>query len=62
MVDWLGIGLLGIGVLFAIAGISMIFEVPQIIGLIQQFLGIILLLIGGIVGYFGYKLVRIAEG
>ncbi len=62
MVDWLGIGLVGIGVLFAIAGISMILEVPQIIGLIQQFLGFILLLIGGIVGYFGYKLVRIAEG
>ncbi|MBN1166495.1 MAG: hypothetical protein JXA44_05110 [Methanospirillaceae archaeon] len=62
MVDWLGVGLLGIGFLFAFAGISLIFEIPQIMILLSQFFGIILLCIGGGIGYFGYKLVRLAEG
>jgi len=61
MIDWLGLGILGIGILFFIAGISLIFEVPQIMSILEQFVGVILVLIGGGVGYFGYKLVKIAD-
>ncbi|GEM_PF-1085213 len=62
MIDWLCIGLIGLGFLFTIARLSLIFEVPLIVSIIKKFLGIILFLIGGKIGYFGYKRVKLADG
>lgn len=60
--DYLGLGALVAGILFILTGISLIFNIPQIMPWVEELSGFIALLIGLILSYFGYRLISAARG
>ena len=59
--DYLGVGALFVGILFILVGISLIFNIPQVIVWVEELAGFIALLIGVALSYFGYRLVSVAR-
>jgi len=60
--DYLGLGALFVGILFILTGISLIFNIPEIMPWVEELSGFIALLIGLGLAYFGYRLISVARG
>ena len=59
--DYLGLGALFVGILFILMGISLMFNIQQMIVWVEELAGFIALLIGVALSYFGYRLVSLAR-
>ncbi|KQC08816.1 MAG: hypothetical protein APR55_02900 [Methanolinea sp. SDB] len=59
--DYLGLGALFVGILFILMGISLMFNIPQVIVWVEELAGFIALLIGLALAYFGYRLISVAR-
>jgi len=59
--DYLGLGALFVGILFILTGISLIFNIKEIMPWIEELAGFIALLIGLALSYFGYRLISVAR-
>jgi uncharacterized membrane protein len=60
--DYLGLGSLIVGILFLLTGISLIFNIPEIMPWVEELAGLISLIIGIALTYFGYRLLTVARG
>jgi len=59
--DYLGLGSLFVGILFVLTGVSLIFNIPQLMPWVEELSGFIALLIGLALAYFGYRLISVAR-
>lgn len=59
--DYLGLGSLFVGILFVLTGLSLIFNIPQLMPWVEELSGFIALLIGLALAYFGYRLISVAR-
>lgn len=59
--DYLGLGALIVGILFILTGIGLIFNIQEIMPWIEELAGVIALLIGLALSYFGYRLISVAR-
>ena len=59
--DYLGLGALFVGILFILMGISLMFNIQQMIVWVEELAGFIALLIGIALSYFGYRLISLAR-
>lgn len=59
--DYLGLGALFVGILFILTGISLIFNIQEIMPWVEELAGLIALLIGLALSYFGYRLISVAR-
>jgi hypothetical protein len=59
--DYLGLGALFVGILFILTGISLIFNIQEIMPWVEELAGFIALLIGLALSYFGYRLISVAR-
>jgi len=59
--DYLGLGALFVGILFILMGISLMFNIQQMIVWVEELAGFIALLIGIALSYFGYRLISVAR-
>ncbi|OPX66935.1 MAG: hypothetical protein A4E37_01738 [Methanoregulaceae archaeon PtaB.Bin056] len=60
--DYLGLGSLIVGILFILTGVSLVFNIPEIMPWVEELAGFIALVIGFALFYFGYRLIRAAQG
>lgn len=59
--DYLGLGALFIGILFILTGLSLVFNIAEIMPWVEELAGLIALLIGIALSYFGYRLISVAR-
>ena len=59
--DYLGLGSLFVGILFVLTGLSLLFNIPQLMPWVEEMSGFIALLIGLALAYFGYRLISVAR-
>ncbi|HUU75995.1 MAG TPA: hypothetical protein VMW63_07895 [Methanoregulaceae archaeon] len=59
--DYLGLGALFVGILFILTGISLIFNIQEVMPWVEELSGFIALLIGLALSYFGYRLISVAR-
>ena len=59
--DYLGLGSLFVGILFILTGLSLVFNIPQLMPWVEELSGFIALLIGLALAYFGYRLISVAR-